>query len=320
VRPLYQNSRYLIALSPAFYLGVAAGIVALARRWRIPALPALAVFLIGATISLNNLYFAPHFGKDDHRAWAEYLRERVRPGDFLILNSPHTEELYRYYADDLLPMTTLPILRADGVASPDADLAAVRDVYRRGTRVWYLAMHVPFDDPQARIEKLLNQEGVLLDQARFPGTSTEISLSLFAQSLPTANARDIRHPLNVAFAGNLRLLGYDAPEAIESGGRGVVKLYWQIDEPVGEDYEISLRVVDDMEKRWGQWDAIPLGNRTGSSTWQPKQVIVDVHDLPVVAGTPPGKYRVQVQPYHSATGNALGDVMTLGEIQVTSPR
>ncbi|MBI3738674.1 MAG: glycosyltransferase family 39 protein, partial [Chloroflexi bacterium] len=31
-RPLYQNSRYFIALSPAFYLGVAAGIAALAKK------------------------------------------------------------------------------------------------------------------------------------------------------------------------------------------------------------------------------------------------------------------------------------------------
>jgi hypothetical protein len=32
VRPLYQNSRYLIAISPAFYIGVASGIGALGRR------------------------------------------------------------------------------------------------------------------------------------------------------------------------------------------------------------------------------------------------------------------------------------------------
>ena len=152
-RPLYQNSRYLIAISPAFYLGVAAGIAALAR-WRRPlALAALGVFVIGAALSLNNWYFDPRFGKDDHRAWAESLRERAHTGDFLILNSPHTEELYRYYADDIVPMTTLPILRADGKPSPDADRAAVRDAYRNNARVWYLAMDVPFDDPDARVEK-----------------------------------------------------------------------------------------------------------------------------------------------------------------------
>lgn len=315
-RPLYQNSRYLIAISPAFYLGVAAGIVALARRWRIVAVPALAMCVIGAAMSLNNLYFDPRFGKDDHRAWAAHLRERARPGDLLILNSPHAEELYRYYADDIVPMTTLPILRADGVASPDADAAVVRAAYRRNERVWYLAMHVPFDDPQKRIEALLHQEGALIDQASFAGTSTAIALSLFMRALPIAQPNEIAHPLDVPFSGNLRLRGYWAPQSLGAGKRGIVKLYWQIDEPVGEDYAVSLRLVDDAGILIGQWDTIPLGNRAGTSTWESKKIFIDTHDLPIAFNPPPGNYRLQVVPYHAATGNPLGDVITLGQIEV----
>jgi hypothetical protein len=315
-RPLYQNSRYLIAISPAFYLGVAAGIAALARWRRLLALAALGVFGIGAVLSLSNWYFDPRFGKDNHRAWAESLRERARAGDFLILNSPHTEELYRYYADDLVPMTTLPVLHADGKPSPDADRAAVRDAYRNNARIWYLAMDVPFDDPDARIEKILNQEGVLLDQAQFAGTSTEIALSLFARTLPVANASDIAHPLDLAFDGHLRLRGYAAPASIVPGGRAIVKLYWQIDEPVGEDYAVSLRLSDAAGTRVGQWDAIPLGNHSGSSTWQAKNIIVETREVLIAPSMPPGKYRWQVVPYHSATGIALGEATTLGEIFV----
>jgi uncharacterized membrane protein len=314
VRPLYQNSRYLIAISPAFYLGVAAGIVALAR-WRRPlGFAALGVFLIGAMLSLNNWYFDPRFGKDDHRAWAEALRAHTRPGDFLILNSPHTEELYRYYAGERVPMTTLPILRADYQPSPDADRAAVRDAFRDHARVWYLAMNVPFDDPEGRIEKFLNQEGILLDETKFAGISTEIALSLFARALPIAPASDIAHPLNIAFAGHLRLRGYDAPRALAPGARGIVKLYWQIDEPVGEDYAVSLRLIDETGTHAGQWDTIPLGNRSGSSTWESKKIIVETRETPIEKNTAPGKYRWQVVPYHSATGAALGDVVTLDEI------
>lgn len=311
-RPLYQNSRYLIAISPAFYFGVAAGIVALASRWKLVALAAGLPFVVGAMLSLNHLYFDARFGKDDHRAWSALLRERARPGDFLILNSPHAETLYRYYADDIVPMTTLPILRADGKPSPDADRAAVRAALQN-ERVWYLAMHVPFDDPQKRIASLLNQEGVLIDQVTFAGTSTEIALALFLRTLPMANASEIAHPVNVAFAGHLRLRGFEAPQTIDAGARGIVKLFWQIDEPVGEDYAVSLRLVDENGNRVEQWDAVPLGNRAGTSTWMPGKILIDARD---VQGTTPGKYRLQVVPYHAATGNPLGDIITLGEIQI----
>ncbi len=318
LRPLYQNSRYLIAWSPGFYLGVALGIVALGRRWRWVALPALAIFVIGAGVSLNNLYFNSRYGKDDHRAWAESLRERVHPGDFLILDSPHAEELFNYYARGIVPYTTLPVLSDFGspASSYAADLAAVRDALARNARVWFLSMHAPFDDPDGRIEKSLKQEGVLLDWANFRGTSTDISLALYAQTLPTANPSEIARPLNYLFDSRLRLLGYDAPTEIKAGKRGVVRLFWQLDEPAGEDYGVSLRAVDESGARFGQWDSIPVGNRAGSSTWASKTIVVDAHELPIDPGTRFGSYHLQIQVYHSATNNGIGDAVVIGEFMV----
>jgi hypothetical protein len=138
---------------------------------------------------------------------------------------------------------------------------------------------------------------------------------LFLPKLPVVQANKIPHPLDIAFVGHLRLRGYAAPGSIESGKRAVVTLYWQVDEPVGEDYAVSLRLIDSSGARAGQWDAIPLGNRAGSSTWQPGMIIAGAQDLAIAGDTPPGLYRLQVVPYHSATGAALGDVVTLGEIQ-----
>ncbi len=314
IRPLYQNSRYLIAISPAFYLGVAAGLVVLARRWKLLALTGAAVFLVGATVSLNQLYFDPGFGKDDHRAWAEYLGERVQPGDFLILDSPHVEELFKYYARDRVSWMSLPLLNA---ASPEADEAAVREAYRRHARVWFLAMDVAFDDPEARVERLLNENGVLLDWQNFTATSTELSLSLFVPALPVADGSQIQHPLDIAFAGGLRLRGYAGPAFMIAGQREDVRLFWQVDAPVGEDFAVSLRAADGADRIIAQWDYMPLGNRAGTTTWKPGVILVDAQALPIPADARPGVYRLQVVPYHAATGAALGDVVTLGEISIT---
>ncbi len=315
IRPLYQNSRYLISISPAFYIGVAAGIAGLMRWRKIFVAPALTIILLGAVLSLNNLYFDPHFGKDDHRAWSASLRERARPGDTLILDSPHTEELYRYYADDVLPLVTLPILRADGIASPEQDAASVHAALTQNSRVWLLAMNVPFDDPDARIEQLLNTQGVLLDETNFAATSTAIKLSLFVQALPTVQPSALTNARDVAFAGHLHLRGYAIPAPSTLNARVTVKLFWQVDEPVGEDYAVSLRLVDETGTLVGQWDQVPLGNRAGSSTWRTQDIIVDTHDV-ALAFVQPGTYHWQVLPYHAATGNPLGAIITLGEITV----
>jgi dolichyl-phosphate-mannose-protein mannosyltransferase len=318
IRPLYQNSRYLIAASPGFYLGLAVGVAALGHQRRFVALPALGIFVVGAIFSLNNLYFDPRYGKDDHRAWADSLRERSQPGDFLILDSPHAEELFKYYAGDVVPYVTLPILSDFGSqpSAYDADTAAVRDALARNGRVWLLSMHAPFDDPEGRIEKSLNQEGVLLDWANFRGTSTAITLSLYERMLPTVDASEIAHPLNFVFDSRLRLVGLDTPQEYKAGERSIVKLFWQLDEPAGEDYGVSLRAVSESGARVAQWDSVPLGNRAGSSTWIPKTIMVDSHDLLFDPGILPGRYGLEIQVYHPATGNGIGDAVRIGEIAV----
>jgi hypothetical protein len=140
------------------------------------------------------------------------------------------------------------------------------------------------------------------------------------RALPLVNASDIAHPLDIAFTGHLRLRGYDAPTSITQDARAIVRLYWQIDEPVGEDYAASLRLIDYAGARVAQWDALPLGNRSGSSTWETQKIIVDARAISLARETPPGKYRWQVVPYHSATGTPLGALVTLGEIQVVEAK
>ena len=323
VRPLYLQSRYFITLSPPFYLGLAAGIVALARRARLLALPAVAIFLIGATLSLNNLYWNPQYAKDDNRAWADYLREHVQPGDYLFLDSPHTEALFEYYANDLVPWASLPVLHDARADAPEQDLAAVQSALSRYPRVWFLQMDVPFDDPGGRIEKMLNQQGLLVDNVSFAGTSTAISLSLYLPSLPTASPAQIAHPLNVAVGSQLRLVGYDAPAAIESGGRAAVKLYWELDERVGEDFSVSLRLHAPQgpdHVAGNQYDAILVGAKAGSSTWPAGQIVADSHELPIAPGTRPGRYQLEAQVYRPATGQSIGSPVMLGEIEVERPR
>ncbi|MBI3740860.1 MAG: hypothetical protein HY257_03765, partial [Chloroflexi bacterium] len=232
-----------------------------------------------------------------------------------------TEALFNYYARDLLPYTTLPILRADAAPFDEMENRnAVRDLVRAYPRVWYLALHVPFDDPDARIEKFLDAEGVRIERTNFPGVSTAISLSQFLPALPVLRDRaDIARPVNFLFGASLRLVGFDAPAQIESGARAIVKLDWQLDQPVGEDFGASLRVVDNAGAVWGEWDSPPLGNVAGTSTLPAQIILVDAHDLPIALGAVPGTYQLFLSVYRAATGEIIG-TEKLSDLAITRPR
>lgn len=317
IRPLYLNSRHLITASPAFYLGLALGVNAIFER-AVHSHPLPRVALAGAAAgasllvlfaafyALNNLYFDPAFAKDDHRAWSEYLRERDRPGDFLILDAPQAEKIYDYYAPPGLQWISLPNIGTTQSEQERLDFKAVVDAFRSHDRIWLLEIHRPVADPANHIWDLVNRFGAFVSTTYFPGTSTQLVLSEIDREPPISTKPPIiRNPLSASFGDNLQLVGYDAPARLPAGSRDPVKLYWRLKKPSGEDYGVSLRLIDDAGNRWAQWDAPPVGNLWPVSHWPAETTVLDQHDLPVAPGTPPGTYHLTVGAYRAANQEAL---------------
>lgn len=336
LRPLYLNSRHLITASPAFYIGLALGTVGLADRLRGRRWPAVrqalamgaltAVVVGGAAFSLNNLYFNPAYAKDDHRSWAAFLRGRARPGDLVVLNAPQAETVYRYYAPVNLEWISLPNIGLPQAQAERQDFSAVVNAYRNHGRIWYLELHRPVADPTNHIYNLLARFGTWLDKNRFSGTSTQISLQEIVRDPPVPKEPpEIEHPLPATFGDNLHLLGYDAPTAMTAGAHETVKLYWRLDHASGEDYGVTVRLVDANGMPWGQWSSIPVGNLFPVSKWPAGRAVVEQHLLPVEPGTPPGTFRLELSAYRAATNEPLPiaeyprGVITLGEVRVERP-
>src|SRR5581483_10603408 len=127
----------------------------------------------------------------------------------------------------------------------------------------------------------------------------------------------------------LQLLGYDAPAAIEPGGRVAVKLYWRLRKKTPNDVSVSLRVVDAQGAVWGQWDAPPIGNLYPVSDWKPHTIYLDMQDLVVDPGAPPGTYSIELNVYRSAghaplaarraDGSETDQSIRLAQVRVTRP-
>lgn len=347
LRPLYLNSRHLITTSPAFYIGLAIGVHAVANKiayrkrqtadgkaartviYTLVAIGLTLPVLAGALYSLNNLYFDTTYAKDNHKAWSQFLRERLRPDDYLLLVAPQAEKIVEYYAPEGLQWESLPHLAQTQDWQVFLDRESILNAYRNHGRVWFLEIHQPVGDPKRAINTLLHRYGDPVDIVYFPAIASRIILQQFVYrgaTLPDdtalSNATDIR------YGSKLRLKGYDAPRQMEPGTRAAVKLYWRVSGKSLNDISVSLRVVDEYGKVWGQWDAAPVGNLFPVSKWHSKQIYVDQHDLVVDPGAPPGTYTIEMNVYREAGHEPLAaqlpnggeaESFTLGELQVTRP-
>ncbi len=159
-------------------------------------------------------------------------------------------------------------------------------------------------------------------------------LILRRPNLVDGRLRDVDVPTEVTFGDEFVLLGHDAlPESVPSDESFEIKTYWRALQPGGPDYGVTINVVDENGYHWhGPNIHPPRWSRTPPSVrnWPPDQYASIDFVVPLLPGTPPGTYTVEVVAFDSdtlipltaydANGHALGPALALGQITITAPR
>jgi mannosyltransferase len=96
--PLF-HVRYVFTYSPAFYILLAAGLAWLRERWRPGLWLALSLIVLASAYSIYNFHFNPRYAADDHRSAVEYIADRWRPGDVILINAGYAYPTFLYYYD-----------------------------------------------------------------------------------------------------------------------------------------------------------------------------------------------------------------------------
>jgi hypothetical protein len=112
-------------------------------------------------------------------------------------------------------------------------------------------------------------------------------------------------PLTGDFGGELRLTGYDPPAEFSSGDTALLTLHWQITALPPAERFVFVRLVDAQGRVWAAADGPPLMGLWPADRRQPGMVLEDVQALPILPGTPPGLYRLEIGVYDPATGQPL---------------
>jgi hypothetical protein len=211
----------------------------------------------------------------DDEKW-EYIRQRLRYSDYIVF-SERNYDLYRR-----LP-TLFPVENEYYRQLFAGQLGfELLKVFERDPNLF----EVSVDDSEAELTFKIFDHPTIWIFKRWSAASVEPSI--FSE---------------LAFANKIRLLGCDwDAERTDSGNELKLTLYWEAMQPIDEDYEILLKVVNGAYKVWGQREGHPVQGIFPTYTWREGQIIKDQREIEILPGTPPGVYHIEVLLYDLGNG------------------
>ncbi len=156
------NPRYLAVVFPWILLLATWGLLVLRRPWSQGFTLALVILFLG---SLRGHYFDTRYAKDDVRAAAFHVARNEVLGDGLVV--PVVTGVFRFYypgRNAVADSYGIDALRDTGQARQFLQ-TAVGDAQR----CWVVLARSWFVDPEGWLPRILDEEGEILDEQRWPG-------------------------------------------------------------------------------------------------------------------------------------------------------
>lgn len=338
--PLY-HVRYMFIFSAAFFVVLALGFEWIGRRALLAMIALLGVYAGGSFYADYLRRFDAAYAKDDYRSAVQFIAERVRPGDAVLINAGYIYPAFLYYfhepidwrgrlsdyrgteSSDAIVVAQTGSLDAPknlGWGSSTSDFYAMDAsstaraldlLLSKHPRLWVLRANDTVNDPRGFIRSYLKANTVQFEELTVKGESFVKAQGFIARqtarSLPNASSDGLlaTTPLSITLGQRIALLGWTGAPTATAGSTLKLSLYWQSLTPLDVDYKVSLGLYDAQGRRWAQADGAPVGSLLPSGDWPIGQVLPDAWNLAVPLGTPPGDYRLQVSLYDPLTHKSL---------------
>lgn len=242
----HVEARYLLPFAPAFWVLLAASIVALGRLWR-PLAWGAGLLVLAIWIAVIPGYYRGRFYRDTLSTMVRAIASQAQPGDVVLLDSGGRYPVFLYDYDSLPsaawrpPMEAVSFAEAPLKASQVEDWMAARaPLYRR---VWLAEVDVHLTDPDRLVARRLAESYVLMASWQY-GANRLLLYDVAAQA-PSLTPSGYRpeHVLNAPVGTGGVLLGWDLPVTrLPTDSTLHLTLYWaQLPE---EPVEALLRSPD----------------------------------------------------------------------------
>ena len=333
--PLY-HVRYLFAYSPAFYLLLAAGVLAALKRWRIVGPLAMIALVIGSGFSLWQYHVKPEYRPDDHRGAVNYLNDYWQPRDAVLINAGYVYPAVVYYND--LPVAwrgrlgdygtafardqhpdDLAMLQTGSIDAPpdlgwgsptsdfypisqDETAAALERVFADYDRVWVYRCYDTVTDPDGFIRSWLDAHGAKFDEPPAFAGQSFIRVQGYLTGREASPPQEAEHA-GITFGDQLELSAMeDIPDALIGSRPLNIVLWWRPVKSPLPRLAVTARLVDEAGHVWAQTDERPLGAEYDTSQWPAGEFTRHPLALDVPLGLVPGAYHLIVGLYEVESG------------------
>lgn len=113
---------------------------------------------------------------------------------------------------------------------------------------------------------------------------------------PPDAARKPESAINTAYSFG-EAITLDSYTLAYETGEIVLTLYWQTSQPLDEDYQVFVHLLDNSGTPIAQDDAAPVNNRYPTSQWRANTLIADPHTLALPDSLPAGNYPLRIGLY-----------------------
>jgi hypothetical protein len=264
-------------------------------------------YLLPLTLTLIPLpgQWSPPARKEAWRETVGYLATHARPEDAILIHPDWTRYPLQYYFRG--PGQTYAVF---GSVDDGTDLQGPLSVISSAHPVvWLVESHTELADPGHRVNAWLAARYPEVTELYPPGL---VAVRAYAPGYLSDRLPDCATPLNVAFEGGLKLMGYTVPQTQvhatddlfhPPSGWVHVTLYWTGGAPLAQSYTPFVHLVDDLGQVWGTsldrpndaFDFYP------PPRWQSGQVVRVDFDVNLNPIAPPGRYTMVVG-LHDASG------------------
>lgn len=141
----------------------------------------------------------------------------------------------------------------------------------------------------------------------------------FGRRLPPDAA--LPNERQVRLGDSITLRGYQIKDKAKTGSALNLKVYWQTNIALTEDYTIFTQLLNSQGALAASWDSQPLSGYFPTSQWPAGETVTDMVQLPLPAELSPGDYTLITGMYRLETLERLrtaddGDFVTLTTVRI----